>query len=171
MQDIVFFPCNERIFAKEFETAKELKEFREKNSGIKVCHLLKKASDDEINEFKRVADFIGIVGGDFKRNAFAVQSKRIRFLFTPSCDKLDFDKQSAVNAKNKGVIIAVFFSDFLNANLFERQKMFKNYSMVAKLCEKAGAEFRVFSGARNENELRELKDLEEFKKLLLKKGD
>lgn len=167
-EDIVFFPYKRRVFAKEFSSVKELNEFKEENKGIKVCHLLKGTNDREINVFKGKSDFVGIMGGEYKKNAFAVQSKRLDFLFMPSREWLDFDKQSAVNAKLHGVCVGVFFSYFLNADKVEKQRMFRNYSMIARLCEKTGAEFKVFSGAHNEKELRELKDLEDFKKLLLK---
>jgi RNase P/RNase MRP subunit p30 len=120
-----------------------------------------------LQQFKKKVDLIAVKGGNPTMNGFAVKAKGVDFLLMPcSPNRAEFDRQTARNAADNGVPIAITFSDFLSANPFQRSQLLKNYSMVVKLCKKTGASCLFFTGARNATELRAPKDFAAFAQLL-----
>jgi len=157
---------NSVILAKNFSSEKELLEWKEKAKNLSgekfkfaFCHLISKPDSKELGKINS-AEFFAVFGGTIQSNKFAVSSKKIDFLLSPcGNEKLSFDTGIAQDAKDKGTIIGICFSQFLEANSFSRTILMKNYSFTSKILQKYALPCSVFSGAKSLNQLRSAEDL------------
>ena len=156
----------EYVIAKDFKSAAEVKALKEKTK-LKICKIIIDNNQQQVNKFRQLVDYIAVLGGDVTKNKFAASNKRVDILLQPCiADRLSFDTAIANMMKQNKQILGILFSDFLNAGRFQRTILFKNYIFAAKICKKYKVEVKLFSGARNEFELRSPEDLLAMKNLL-----
>ena len=159
------------IIAENFKDEKELLELKDKikkeKLNFKICKILEKPDSRELNFFKGKADFIAVRGSSVALNNFAVSNRGIDFLLQPvGSGKLEFDTAIARVAADRAVPIAFLFSEYLNANPFQRSLLFKNSFLAVKLMKRFKANAFFFSGAKEVDELRAVEDLSSFAVML-----
>ncbi len=105
------------------------------------------------------AGFAVVRGGTLEANTFAVSNPGVDVLLSPVGEgRPFFDSALASLASQNKTAVAVDFSRLLNSGKRERGFLLRNYLHAAKLCRKKGAFFCVFSCAKAESELRQVKD-------------
>lgn len=155
-----------RAFRNDFEL-KQLKE-RLSGSGVRVCHLMQSANQQELQKLRQKVDFIAVYGKNVQRNKFACSTGNIDFLLMPcsASKKPEFDAGLARLAFENKVCIALSFSEFLNASSSELNDLLRNYIFILRLCKKFRLQVAVFSCARTPSESRQVKDFASFLCLL-----
>jgi len=153
--------CAEYIVAKDFSSAKEVEVVKAK--GFLTCKLVTKNLDKESRAYKGKADFVAALPKDVSFVAQAVNSKAIDFLVQPfSKNEVIFDSAAARLCAEKNKPVFFLFSEFLNTRDKDRALLMKNTMLSSSFMIKRKTKFGVFSGARNDNELRSPKDLSYF---------
>ncbi|MEK6957659.1 MAG: RNase P subunit p30 family protein [archaeon] len=156
-------------------TEAELKEFSQKKRKCSTkffsCKLLARKDNNEMQRFRRLADFVAVQGSS-PEMCFWAGTQKADLLVQPFSSQKNFlDSQTITVLKQNNVFAAFLFSDFLAARSFEQSQLLKNAMLSLKLLDKGGAKTLFFSGARNEQELRAAKDLSSFAVFLGMKKD
>jgi RNase P/RNase MRP subunit p30 len=158
------------ILAKRFQKG-ELPELKKKCRKEKLpflfCHIMENSDSNELKRFRQQADFLAVRGGIIQLNKFAVSNKNIDFLLHPvSSKKFEVDTAIARLASQNKVRLAFLFQEFLSVKGVKRSLMFKNAFMAVKLLKKFKGESIIFSGAKEKQAMRALKDLAALNVLL-----
>ena len=155
----------ELILAKNF-SEKELSDLKEEVKKLntkmqfKFCLIVDHKSVSNIHKLKSKVDFVAMEGKDISTSKNALSNKLVDFLLMPfSGDKEFFDTALANLALQNKVSIVLSFSDVLNSSTSQFDLHLKNYLLLVKICKKYKVNLHVFSGARNEYEMRSTKNL------------
>lgn len=140
-----------------------------KNFGTKFlsCKVLGKKDNPELQKARNNFDFVAVWGNSTELCSWAANMKGIDLLLQPfNSEKCFLDLQTANVLRDNNVFVGVLFSDFLEANGMRQAQLMKNAAMCIKILENAGAKVLLFSGAKNEFQLRASKDLSSFGAML-----
>ncbi|MBI5066526.1 hypothetical protein HZA97_09940 [Candidatus Woesearchaeota archaeon] len=176
--DFVFPNNNEEEFAK---TAKKLSidnlvfvytdiKMVKKMEGVKTALL---ASPKQVNSAKRFVDFVIVKSGEDDR--FALEKSKPDFMFGfEFAGRKDFMHQRASGlnqvlckiAKKNNIKILFPFSDLLKQLPENKSVIIGRLIQNIKLCRKYGVSLSICSFAKTPFEMRKMKDLESFVRIL-----
>ncbi|PIU21580.1 MAG: hypothetical protein COT15_01330 [Candidatus Diapherotrites archaeon CG08_land_8_20_14_0_20_34_12] len=162
------------IIAKSFSSKEDIKKFRGKinfsksNLEIRICHLIGKTNNKELESFLNTADFICMLGDSLKNVSFASSNKKFDFILM-QFDKnpqMIIDKETLMNAKINEVEILLPISAILNSNIYNKAAIMQKYAAIIKICKKVGCKLGIVSGAACKEEMRNKKNLDSIIELL-----
>lgn len=94
---------------------------------------------------------------------WAANSKTTDIILQPFTHEKNFiDRQTAEMLAKNEVFTAILFSEFLEKQKQQRQLLIKNAMQTIKILEKTKAKTLIFSGAKNQYQIRAPKDLASF---------
>ncbi|MEM4326724.1 MAG: RNase P subunit p30 family protein [Candidatus Diapherotrites archaeon] len=133
---------------------------KEKLKKIKIieCNLIEKKES-----YKKKDKITAINCKNPNDCMWAASSKTIDMIIQPFTTEKNFiDRQTAEMLAKNEVFTAILFSEFLEKQKQQRQLLMKNAMQSIKLLEKTKAKTLIFSGAKNQHQIRAPKDLVSF---------
>lgn len=161
------------IIGKSFSSKEEIKKFREKigflksDLGIKLCQLMEKPDNRELESFLNAADFICMLGDSLKNVSFAASNRKFDFILLQFDKNLQMiiDKETVMNAKTNGITLLLPISAILKSNAYIKAAIMQKYAAITKICEKIDCKYGIVSGATCKEEMRNKLDLDGTKTL------